>query len=99
MVQEFNILNITYPFMLANDVTISKKKNAGKKILLFKIQDGGRRPYWKSEVVSYQALFNLKYKCDTWFQIDLISLNSFPVSNLSFELKFKMAADGHIELW
>ena len=31
MVQEFNILNITYPFMLANDVTISKKKMLVKK--------------------------------------------------------------------
>ena len=61
MVLEFNILNITYPFMLANDVTISKKKTMVKKILFFKIQDGGRRPYWKWEVVSYQALFDLKY--------------------------------------
>ena len=35
MVQEFNILNITYPFMLANDVTISKEKYDGKKMVFF----------------------------------------------------------------
>ena len=45
MVQEFNILNITYPFMLANDVTISKEKNDGKKNLIF------QNPRWRPAAI------------------------------------------------
>ena len=45
MVLEFNILNITYPFMLANDVTISKEKKRWQKNGIF------QNPRWRPAAI------------------------------------------------
>ena len=75
------------------------KENFEHLFLIFRnFQDGRRRPYWKKQLIWYLAQLGGIYKCDTWLWGILKYLISFLMSNLIFELNFKMAASGHFWL-